>query len=336
MKKALTILAVLCVVLGINMKIHAADFGQALSIMSATVAPGTDSLSMGGCWVALPNFSSNNPAVVAAGDPYKVAGSYSFNWIKFNRGPSLALHITSLSAALPKGVLQLNAANANSANAGTAMEVDTKFAYSSYVELMYGLKIGESLIRNGDKLFLGAGGSITASKINFSQLGQNMFVARSRGFEAKAGFLYQPAKGLNFGGMYAYSRDRNEDRELTISEEDGSQSWSSKRSTSDLHQIRLGASWQVLPRLLLAADYQHLNVGHVKRDQYFIGAEFQVVKEIVSLYAGCANGGPTVGIGIYPSKHVGLNVAYGKDLFRDLNPHLGRSQMVSAMLNLNF
>lgn len=314
----------------------AADFGQASSIMSATMSPGPDSLSMGGCWVALPNFSSNNPAVVAAGDPYKAAVSYSFNWIKFGRGPSLGLHITSLSVTLPKGVLQLNAANANSASAGTAMEADMKFGYSSYIELMYGLPVMESLIGNDDKLFLGFGGVITASRINFSQLGQSMFVARSRGFEAKTGFLYQPFRGLNFGGMYAYSRDRNEDRELTINEEVSSQSWSSKRSTSDLHQFRLGASWQVLPRLLLAADYQHLNVGHLKRDQYFVGAEFQVVKEIMSLYAGCANGGPTVGLGVYPNKHAGLNVAYGKDLFRDLNPHLGRSQMVSAMLNLNF
>lgn len=313
----------------------AAGFSQASSIMSATISPGPDSLSMGGCWVALPNFSSNNPAVVAAGDPYKAAVSYSFNWIKFGRGPSIGLHITSLSVTLPKGVLQLNVANANSASAGTAMEADMKFDYSSYIELMYGLQVAESLIRNGDKFFLGVGGSLTASRISFSQLGQSMFVARSRGFEAKTGFLYQPAKGLNFGGTYIYSRDRNDDRELTFSD-DGSPSWSGKRSNSDLHQFRLGASWQVLPRLLLAADYQHLNVGHVKRDQYFVGAEFQVVKEIVSIYAGCANGGPTVGLGVYPNKHVGLNVAYGRNLFQDLDPHLGRSQMVSAMISGSF
>jgi len=315
---------------------NAANFGTALSILTANVPPGADVAGMGNCWVALPNFSANNPANVAAGDPFRSGVSYLYGLIAFERGPNLNVHIGSASMALPKGVLQLNLSNAHSGFAGTAMEMDAKFSYVPTIELMYGVKVGENLFRESDKLFLGAGGSLSMAKMNFATAGENIFVSRSRGFQVKTGFLYQPMKGLNFGGMYAYSRDQNDDRELLISEEDGSMSWAGKRSNSDVHQFRLGASYQVLPRLLLAADYQHMNIGHVKRDQYFVGAEFYVVKEALAVYVGCANGGPTAGVGFYPSKNLGLNVAYGHNLFSDLNPHLGRSQMVSAMVFVQF
>ena len=313
----------------------AADFGTALSIVTSNIPPGADVAGMGNCWVALPGFSANNPANVAAGDPFCFGALYSYWLIAFKRGPNLNVHISSASVALPKGVLQVNFSSANSGSAGTAMDVDAKFAYAPTIELMYGVKAFESLLRDGDKLYLGVGGSLSTAKMNFSLSGQNMLVSRTRGFQAKTGFLYQPMKGLNFGGMYSYLCDRNDDRKLNINEDDGLQSWSAKRSTSDIHQFRLGVSWQVLPRLLLAADYQHLNIGHVKRDQYFVGAEFYVIKEVLAVYGGWANSGPTAGISAY-WKWGGANVAYMNNTFDDLNRHLGRSQMVMATVFMNF
>ena len=159
------------------------------------------------------------------------------------------------------------------------MDADVQFNSAPSVEVMYGLKVSENLLRDGDKLYLGAGGTLSESKLNFSQAGQNVLVSRSRGFEVKAGFLYQPAKGLNFGGMYAYSRDRNDDRELNVNEDNGSTFWTGQRSTSDMHQLRLGASWQILPTTLIAVDYQHLSIGHLKRDQIFAGVEQQIIKD---------------------------------------------------------
>jgi hypothetical protein len=334
MKKALVIMGILCVVLAGYTEIHAADFGTALSVMTANIPPGADVAGMGNCWVALPGFSTNNPANVAAGEPFRFGASYSYGLIAFKRGPNLNVYISSASVALPKGVLQVNFSSANSGSAGTAMDVDAKFVYAPTIELMYGLQVAENLLRDGDKLFLGAGGSLSMSKLNFSLAGENVFISRSRGFQVKVGFLYQPVSGLNFGGMYAYSRDRNDDRELTVND-DGSQFWSSRRSTSDVHQVRLGMSWQVLPRLLLAVDYQHLNLGHVKRDQIFTGAELQIIKDVLALYGGWANSGPTASIGVY-FKNGGVNVAYMNNPFNDLNRHLGRSQMVMATVFMNF
>ena len=326
---------ILAAVLAVANVCPAAEFGIALSIMTANVPPGADVAGMGNCWVALPNFSTNNPANIASGDQIRFGASYSYSFIMFKRGPNLNVHIGSASVALPKGVLQINFSGANSGSAGTAMDLDAKFAYTPTIELMYGLRAFENLLRDGDKLFLGAGGSLSMSKLNFSSAGENVFISRSRGFQVKTGFLYQPVSGLNFGGMYAYSRERNDDRELLVNEDDGSLSWAGKRSNSDMHQIRLGASYQILPRLLLAADYQHLNIGHVKRDKYFIGAELQVVKDVLCVYGGWANSGPTAGIGAY-WKWGGVNVAYANNIFKDMNPHLGRSQMVSAMAWINY
>jgi hypothetical protein len=314
---------------------QAADFGTAMSIASANISPGADVAGMGNCWIALPDFSSNNPAVIAAGEKFHFGASYTFGLLMFKHGPNITMHQTSITAVLPKGVAQLTLSNANSGSAGTAMDVDAKFAYLPSIELMYGLKVGENLLRDGDKLYLGAGGSLSTSKMNFSLAGQNVLISRSRKFEAKAGFLYQPAKGLNFGGMYSYSRDRNDDRELNINEEDGSQTWSAKRYNSDAHQFRLGASWQILPTTLVAVDYQHLNIGHVRRDQIFAGVEQQIIKDRLYVYGGWAVSGPTAGIGVY-FKNVTLNVAYQNNTLDDLDPHLGRSQTIMATIGGQF
>lgn len=258
MKKMLilTLIAVLSIPTGVL----AAEFGPALSMSMANVSPGADVAGMGNCWSALPGFSSNNPAVIPAGEKSRFGGSYTFGLIMFKRGPNATIHQGSANATLPKGTLQLTLTNASSGLSGTAMDVDMKSAHAPSVELMYGLQAAENIFLAGDKFFIGAGGSLAMSQMKFSQLGQNVAISRSRGFEARCGFLYQPAEGVNFGGTYSYSRDRNDDRESLFYEEDGSSlGWNSRRSNSDLHQVRLGISWQVHPRVLLAADYQHLN-----------------------------------------------------------------------------
>ncbi len=313
----------------------AADFGTAMSITSANVPPGADVAGMGNCWAALPDFSSNNPAVIAAGEKLRFGTSYTFGLLMFKRGPDIIIHQVSGTAALPAGILQVTLSNANSGSAGTAMDMDTKFVYSPSVELMYSLKVGENLLRDGDKLYLGVGGTLSTSRMNFSLAGQNILVSRTRGFETRIGFLYQLAPGLNFGGMYSYSRDRNDDRTFHVNEDDGSTFWTGQRSTSDVHQFRLGASWQILPTTLIAIDYQHLNLGHVKRDQIFAGVEQQIIKDRLYVYGGWANSGPTAGIGVY-FKNGGLNVAYMHNPFSLSEEHLGRSQVFMATVFFTF
>jgi hypothetical protein len=87
--------------------------------------------------------------------------------------------------------------------------------------------------------------------------------------------------------------------------------------------------------VLLAADYQYLNCGHLKRDQLFAGAELMLVKDRLYAYGGWASSGPTAGIGVY-FKNGGLNVAYQNNTLNDLTPHLGRSQTVMATVYLTF
>jgi opacity protein-like surface antigen len=303
---------------------YAADFNKALGIMDANIPSGADTAGMGNCWAAMPGYSSSNPATIAAGEPYRFSGSVNYSATIFKNGPAIHAYDTSVYAAMPfGGVVQMTHGGARSSSAATRMDCNVQFNHQPYFDLMYGLKVKENMFLNGDKFYLGLGAGVNWSKMGFASQGQNTLISRSRGMTLKSGALYQPIENLNFGAMYSWSRGWGEDRDI--------ENAISVRSTSDTHQVRIGASWKVLPKFgtTLAADYQHLNIGHVKRDQFFVGVEQQVVKDRLYLYGGWAHSGPTAGVGLY-FKHGGVNVAYMNNPFADLNPHLGRAQTITA------
>jgi len=77
----------------------AADFGPALSITTLSVPPGADSASIGNAWTATPKFSTYNPGTIAACDPYKVGGSFTYGLLAFGHGPNINLYMGTLQAA---------------------------------------------------------------------------------------------------------------------------------------------------------------------------------------------------------------------------------------------
>jgi hypothetical protein len=263
-----------------------------------------------------------------------VAGSVNYFATFFKKGPTFHSYETSIYAAVPfGGVAQLTLGNSQSGFAATRMDGDSvRFDHQPYFDIAYGLKVKENLFRDGDKLFVGVGGGVNWSKMGFASQGHTTSISRSRGFSLYTGVLYQPAENLNFGASYSWSRDRNEDRELMFSEEDESLlGWNSRRSTSNIHQARVGASWQVLPKFgtTVAVDLQYLSLGRTSRVQAFAGVEQQVIKDRLYIYGGWAGSGPTAGIGLY-FKNGGVNVAYMNNPYADLNPHLGQANTVMA------
>lgn len=350
MQKFMIILA--CVLIFIPGIVCADGFGTALNIMSANRPPDALSASRGNTWVADPEGSSNNPACIAAGEPFKVAGSANYFATFFKKGPTVHAYETSIYAAVPfGGVAQLTLGNSQSGFAKTRMDGDSiRFDHQPYFDIAYGLKVKENLFRDGDKLFVGVGGGINWFKMGFASQGHTNFISRSRGINLYSGVLYQPSENLNFGASYSWSRDWNEDREQIFSEgngsplgwnEDGEQifseetsstaGWNSRRSTSDIHQVRVGASWQILPKFgtTLAVDVQYLNLNGTSRVQAFAGVEQQIIKDRLYVYGGWAGSGPTAGVGLY-FKNGGVNIAYQNNPYADLNPHLGRAQTIMA------
>jgi len=55
--------------------------------------------------------------------------------------------------------------------------------------------------------------------------------------------------------------------------------------------------------------------------------EQQIIKDRLYAYAGWADKGPTAGLGLY-FKNGGVNVAYMRNSYSDLRPHLGQDQTV--------
>lgn len=305
---------------------YAADFGQALGIMDANKAPDALSASRGNTWAADPEGSSNNPACIAAGEPFKkLSGSVNYSATFFGKGPTLHSYDTSLYANVPfGGVVEVTLGNLRSGSAATRMDGEAvQFNHQPYFEVQYGLKVKDSLIREGDKLYLGVGAGMDWSKMGFASQGQNTFISRSRGMTLKCGALYQLSDNWNFGAMYSWSGSWNEDRDL--------ENATSTKSTSHTHQARVGASWKVLPNFgtTLSADVQYLNLGSVNRVQPFVGIEQQIVKEKLYVYGGWAASGPTAGVGYY-LKNGGINVAYQHNPYADLNPHLGKANVIMA------
>lgn len=327
-KRALIILLAAYFLAGVVVAVQAGGFDEALSIASVNVPPGADVAGMGNAWVATPNFSSNNPAILPTYGDYKIGGSATYGRINFKKGPEINSYSGSVAAKLPAGFLQITYSNACSSTEATEMGVGAKFNSSPVLNIQYGLSAAKNFLRQGDELFMGLSYSPHESLgLTFSSAGENLLRSKSSGHSYGTGFLYKPDEKWNIGGYYSRSRSKNKNYDLISGEE--------SRSASRTEQLRLGLGYQVAPLTFLAFDYQHLNLDGAKKDQYFAGIEQGIVKDIFYLYAGWADSGSTAGIGVY-FKNGGINVAYMRSPFNDLEPHLGRAEVIMATAYLNF
>lgn len=315
-------LSVLTIMLIISLfftgKVQAADFSTALSKTMAEIPVGADVAGMGNANTASPDFSSSNPAIIGVEGTEKfVAGATAtYGHLSFKKGTRINLYSVSASAQLPVGVIQITGTDARSNRAEIEGE-KLQFSSMPSVGLQYGLPVGKSFLLQDDSLYLGLSCDYSQSKMNVSA-DSDVFMIKSKGYLLGAGILYRFGKVVNLGASYEHAWDKSDDFYRGIFE---------TSEKSEAETVRLGLSAQVTSMTLLAVDYQHLYLEGEQADQYFAGVEQYLVKDLLAVYAGYANGGATVGLGVY-LKHGGLNVAYLNRTFRQLDEFLGKSEVV--------
>jgi len=312
-------------------KAGAASFDSALGTATANIPAGADVAGMGNAWVASPEFSSNNPAVIAVVDKdFKIGGSATYGRINFGQGPDVNIYSGTVAGKMSVGVLQLTYSKAGSGTSETLMDVDAKFNSTSEFSILYGAKVAKDFLKQGDELYLGAGFSPgSKSKMTFSVEDQKLIQAISKGSTWMAGALYRLNENVNFGVSYSQSRDKAESYDFLADEV--------AKSVSRTKIFRTGVGVQVAEMTFIAVDYQHLNLDGFKKDQIFAGIEQGIIKDLLYVYGGLAGSfkSPTAGIGVYGKKY-GLNVAYMHNPFNELKPYLGKNSVIMVMLSLSF
>lgn len=330
MKRIVAVLAVVGFFLSAGF-VSADDFSEAVSLISVNAPAGADVAGMGNTWVALPDFSSNNPAVYAAGEETgkmkgSVTGTYTF--LGFKRGPDVSSYALTPSIKLPVGFLKLSLVSASSREAETKMGMNMQHDSFSSVNIGYGLKVASRVFGKEDKLFFGLDVTpYSQSMMTFSSEGERIFRSESKSYAFGAGLLYQPIKGVNVGAYYNYGGGDNKDRDYVEGETVDS------KSTNQL--LRIGASWQILPMTLVSADWQYVNLDGYRKGQMFVGIEQGIIKDLLYVYGGWTANGPTAGIGVYFKKG-GINVSYMSNPFSEADRYLGKSRVVSVAIYWTF
>jgi len=312
-----------------------ADPATDITKASSKISDGADVLSMGNANTALTSdYSVRNPGGVDAIDAEprnKFGAAATYGNISFKNGPSINLYTISAMTRFPIGTLQISYADGGS-NKGTLDGFDDTLKFNSFpsIDTQYGLKVGSGLLRKDDELYAGIGYEYSESKLTSGQaanLSQGVpafnVVSRTSSNTLELGALYRiAAKKVNIGWMYLHSWDTSND---SMGDNTHSQS----------DQLRLGVSVKVTPLTLISFDYRHLYLPGASDDQYNAGIEQYLIKDVLALYAGCADGGVTGGIGIY-TKYGGINFGYMHGGMNSLKKEFGASNtlMVSIYGNL--
>jgi len=321
-----------------------ANFDTAMGIAEANVPPGADVACMGNAWTATPDFSTNNPAVIAIMEDLRAGGSFTYGLMNFEDGPDISIYSTTVQGKLPVGFMEITYSQGTSGTGATDMDTylardliyvktDIEFDSIRSIDMQYGLKVKDNFLKEGDRLFLGLSVSPYAkskllfkerllikskSRLLFKSSSIDFMQAKSKGYAVGFGFCYMLPNRIGIGSYYQYSHDKSEETNL----------WNNMTVKSAGHTdlFRFGASWQMFPLTFIAADYQHIAMEGAHKNQAFVGIEQGIIKDSVYLYGGWAGDGPTTGIGIY-LKYGGINVAYMHHAFNDLEPFLGKTQI---------
>lgn len=314
--------------------VYAEDFRTALEKTMSEIPDGGDIAAMGNASTAVLEFSSSNPAIIAAGtvsgieSDSKVGACADFGFISFRNGLRVKTGFFSGTMKLPAGFVQLSVSDARS-NEGDIDEFSNmEFDNAPSASLQYGLKLAENFY--GGVSYKYSQSKVTSNVAIEDEESGEPFVleltSKSKGHEVGFGTLYRLGK-VNLGAFYAHSWDKSKEYADGFLE--------SEESTH-ADQIRVGASIQLTPMTMVAADWRYFWFPEGECDsQFFAGLEQYVVKDVLAVYGGYANGGLTTGLGIYFEKG-GLNLGYMYRPFRSTEEFLGKAEMFEALVYWNF
>ena len=328
MKKILLIMAIFFVFL---VEISGAtDFGTAMSITTINIPASADVAAMGNADAAAWSLSSNNPALTAYELPenkHKSGVNATFGLLHFKKGPAVRFTSDSIGTKTQYGFFSATVSYFQSGKNSTRMGTDLEFRPSKMLELMWANKIASNWLKQGDELYLGLELAYSKSKPNFSLRDQRVLRSESTGNDVTVGFLYKPTAKLNIGGYYGRFLDHSREKDFIFK--------NSMSGNSISHQFKFGASYQILSKTFVACDVQLLNIAGKKKSQLFAGVEQGIIKDVLCLYAGAADGSPTGGLEI-SCRRGGIDLSYTSNASPYANKYLGRSKLAMVSIFFSF
>lgn len=312
--------------------VEAEELGTALSVVSENMPAGGDVAGMGGVDAALGirNFSTDNPGGIGAYSDFRTEAIVNYTDIGFEHGPGVRAQAISAIVNLDSaGVIQLQAVTTGSNYGRTALGLDAKISDTYYVSIAYGRQVGHDVFFEGDELYAGVGVTpISHSRVNLALEGSDIATSVSNGYSLTTGILYGLNDEFAIGTYYSYFGSSEKDFDMLADQ--------GMDNISESHKARIGASCQIAPLTLIAADIQYLKINRdYERVQLFAGVEQGIIKDMLYVYGGWAADGPTAGLGFY-LEHGGINLAYMNDPFGVTHDTLGRSRVIMAVGYLSF
>lgn len=314
-------------------KAQAASFDESMTAVSASLPLGADVGAMGNVGT-LEEFSSNNPAISSIMGEGNVSGTANYGYFKFAKS-NLQTVSASITKKIGPAALQVAVGHGETPTSNIGEFETFRIKESNTLNLQLGGEVASGMIGN-DVLYAGLGYTYGQStqKGSFPVLVEEEFFISKYSSETKShgatvGAAYKPIKEVTIGAFATRTWNRSE---FTMDGVEGSEV---SKSFSDIHH--LGFAYKIFEGTTLAGDYQQVRFSNssTKFNQYFVGVEQYVVKDIVALYAGIANEAPTAGIGVYFTNG-GLNLSYGHNMLRETKAYLGSCDAYMASTYFNF
>lgn len=276
------------------------DFWDKVSQASWNVSCG--SAGSGNAWAAS---ASCNPALLWGEEEFGASTQYYGKSL----GPAW-LHSHSESITLPVasgeyGAFQLSYYGAVSGSARSHDPEVGTFAIRSIgaTSFYYGTSLKKGVFQESDTLSGGLGYTYYTLDAEVNRKSPDGYREKDTGHAATIGLAYETEEEFGIGVTYTVLPERF-DTKLQTGEK--------IKANGVEHQLRAGVKIPVVKepkRLDLTLDYQYLDTGIKKHHQVFGGVTYQA-SEHVSLSAGWAGSGPTVGVG-YASGPVAVEAAVG-------------------------
>lgn len=312
---------------------HAASSEESFTAISVSLPMGADVAGMGNIGT-LEGFSSSNPAVTSIMKEGKMSGTVNYGNFQFEK-TRLETISGSVTGKVGDAILQVAFGHGESPSRWISDSQKYKIKNNT-IDLQAGGNVARGMLFADDELYVGIGYAFTESVQSStliiptpSETFIDDVVMDSQSHGATLGFAYKPIKEITIGAFG--SRIWNSSR-MTVN------GWSNEEVFKSFNDVaHAGASAKVFELTTVAADYKRLSFSDSSTtfDQFYVGIEQYLIKDVLALYVGDANGGLTAGLGIY-FKNGGLNLSYGHDMLKETKEYLGKADAYMASAYFNF
>lgn len=299
-----------------------------------------DVAGLGGASAGSKWSSSVNPASVAwesvPGDLH-LAFSPQYSSLAFENGSRLDVCAEAFTWDLGElGVIQPSLAQVRSNTATTRQGLDFRMDMD-YAQVQWARRFG-------DDWAFGANLNFAKSETRYDLGPLDLDVSESSGetYGFRLGTLHRPAPRLLAGLVfdYAFSPGRT-----TLFDFMGTGVGNVRlKDTTHQYVLRPGVSYEYAKDSAVYADYQYGafrdETGHLEVHRFYMGVDHRV-RDWLFLRGGTAmdvrgNTAWAVGLGIYPSERVSIDVGYQQDMFPELEPEFGRSKTLTISVSITF